>query len=69
VAAPADSADPASTEEAKPSYMASSHTDVDPFDDGYLRELGSADGRQHTMDDCFRSNGAERRAGVSTGRR
>jgi hypothetical protein len=33
-----DSTDPASTEEAKSSYVASSHTDVDPFDDGYLLE-------------------------------
>jgi hypothetical protein len=37
-AAPADSTDPASTEEALSSYVASSHTDVDPFDDGYLLE-------------------------------
>jgi hypothetical protein len=48
-AAPADSTDPASTEEALSSYVASSHTDVDPFDDGHLLEtvgrLGSADGR------------------------
>jgi hypothetical protein len=34
----ADSTDPASTEEAKSSYVASSHMDVDPFDDGYLLE-------------------------------
>jgi hypothetical protein len=34
----ADSTDPASMEEAKSSYVASSHTDVDPFDDGYLLE-------------------------------
>jgi hypothetical protein len=32
--APADSTDPASTEEALSSYVASSHTDVDLFDDG-----------------------------------
>jgi hypothetical protein len=33
-----DSTDPASTEEALSSYVASSHMDVDPFDDGYLLE-------------------------------
>jgi hypothetical protein len=33
-----DSTDPASTEEAKPSDVAADHTDVDPFDDGYLLE-------------------------------
>jgi hypothetical protein len=38
VAVPADSTDPASTEEALSLYVASSHTDVDPFDDGYLLE-------------------------------
>jgi hypothetical protein len=37
-AAPAAPTDPASTEEAPSSYVASSHTDVDPFDDGYLLE-------------------------------
>jgi hypothetical protein len=37
-AAAADSTDPASMEEALSSYVASSHTDVDPFDDGYLLE-------------------------------
>jgi hypothetical protein len=31
--------DSASTEEAKPSYMAVDQTDVDPFDDSYLLEL------------------------------
>jgi hypothetical protein len=34
----ADSTDPASTEEALSSYVAASHTDVDPFDDGCLLE-------------------------------
>jgi hypothetical protein len=34
----ADSTDPASMEEALSSYMASSHTDVDPFDDSNLLE-------------------------------
>jgi hypothetical protein len=34
----ADSTDLTSTEEAKSSYVASSHMDVDPFDDGYLLE-------------------------------
>jgi hypothetical protein len=38
VATPADSTDPASMEEAKSSYVAASHTDVDPFNDGYLLE-------------------------------
>jgi hypothetical protein len=33
-----DSTDPASMEEAKSSYMASSHMDVDPIDNGYLLE-------------------------------
>jgi hypothetical protein len=33
-----DFTDPASTEEALSSYVASSHTDVDSFDDGYLLE-------------------------------
>jgi transposase len=37
-AAPEGSTDPASTEEAQSSYVASSHTDMDPFDDGYLLE-------------------------------
>jgi hypothetical protein len=36
--AAADSTDPASSEEAKSSYVASSHTDVDLFDNGYLLE-------------------------------
>jgi hypothetical protein len=36
--AAADSTDPASMEEAKSSYVAAGHTDVDPFDDGYLLE-------------------------------
>jgi hypothetical protein len=33
-----DSIDPASTEEALSSYVVSSQTDLDPFDDGYLLE-------------------------------
>jgi hypothetical protein len=36
--AAADSTNPASTEEAKSLYVASSHMDVDLFDDGYLLE-------------------------------
>jgi hypothetical protein len=36
VATPADFTDPESTEEAQSSYVASSHMDVDLFDDGYL---------------------------------
>jgi hypothetical protein len=38
VVAPADSTDPASTEEALSSYVASIHMDVDLFDNGYLLE-------------------------------
>jgi hypothetical protein len=34
----ADSTEPASMEEALSSYVVSSHTDLDPFDDGYLLE-------------------------------
>jgi hypothetical protein len=34
----ADSTDPASMEESKSLYVASSHMDVDLFDDGYLLE-------------------------------
>jgi hypothetical protein len=38
VATSADSTTPASMEEANSSYVAVDHTDVDPFDDGYLLE-------------------------------
>jgi hypothetical protein len=38
VATAVDSTDSASTEEAKPLYVAADHMDVDLFDDGYLLE-------------------------------